>query len=674
MGALPIAVETPEFLGEIVALLVGGALVAYVGARIGLVPIVGFLLAGVLIGPNALGIVEDRDLVDAAAEIGVILLLFTIGLELSLERVARLRRLIFGVGGLQVVLTTIAGAAVVLAIGAGVRTAIYTGFLIALSSTAIVLALLSMRGEMGEERGRVGVGVLILQDLAIVPMVLLVPVLGGQGGSVGEVLGALAIAVGLVAAVLIAARRVLPPLLEAVARTCSPEVFLVTVMAIVFATAYLTSLAGLSVSLGAFLAGLLVSESRFGQHALGEILPLQIIFSGVFFVSVGMLLDVGFVVDNIGLVIAAIAVVLAIKLVVTAVSARAFGIALPVAGATALMLAQVGEFSFVLERVGAEEGLMPAGLEDGSQLLIATTVILMAATPPLMSLGRRLTDRTDAATPAPFDPEKGFRGSSAESEVEISDHVILAGYGDGARRIVPALREAELPFVITTLNPGGAREAQSEGLPVLQGDHTKAHLLQRAGIHDARLLVVADDELETTYRVASVARALNPRLDILVRTKDAADVDVLADAGANRVISGDRASADALPAAVLRECERDGPGPSIDTERVLRFEPAGGGCEHTRDAHAIRPRSTGCESCLRMGSDWVHLRACLDCGHVGCCDSSPHRHASEHSSTTGHPMMVSLEPNEDWAWCYVDEERIRGSRSRGADESAAEGS
>ncbi len=661
MDLVPLAVDTPEFLGEIVALLVGGALVAYIGARVGVVPIVGFLLAGVLIGPNALGIIEDRDLVDAAAEIGVILLLFTIGLELSLERVARLRRLIFGVGGLQVVLTTLAGTAVALAVGAEARTAIYTGFLIALSSTAIVLALLAVRGEMSEERGRVGVGVLILQDLAIVPMVLLVPVLGGQGGNLGEVLGALGIAVGLVAAVLIGARRVLPPLLEAVARTCSPEVFLVTVMAIVFATAYLTSLAGLSVSLGAFLAGLLVSESRFGQHALGEILPLQIIFSGVFFVSVGMLLDVGFVVDNIGLVLAALAVVLGIKLLVTTLSARAFGIALPVAGATALMLAQVGEFSFVLERVGAEEGLMPAGLEDGSQLLIATTVLLMAATPPLMSLGRRLTSATGASGPA-FDPERGFRGSSAESEVDLRGHVILAGYGDGARRIVPALRGADMPFVITTLNPGGAREAQSEGLPILQGDHTKAHLLQRAGIHDARLLVVADDELETAYRVASVARALNPQLDILVRTADSADVGVLADAGATRVISGDRASADALPAAVLRECRHEDPKARIDTERVLRFEPAGAGCEHMGEAHTIRPRSVGCEACMRIGSEWVHLRACLECGHVGCCDSSPHRHASEHSDTTGHPMMVSLEPSEDWAWCYADQQRIRGRR------------
>ena len=220
-----------------------------------------------------------------------------------------------------------------------------------------------------------------------------------------------------------------------------------------------------------------------------------------------------------------------------------------------------------------------------------------------------------------------------------------------------------MPFVITTLNPGGAREAQAEGLPVLQGDHTKAHLLQRAGIHDARLLVIADDELETTFRVASVARTLNPDLDILVRTQDSADVDVLADAGANRVISGDRASADALPAAVLRECRLGGPEPTIDTERTLRFDPAGETCEHISQARAIRPRAAGCEGCMRMGDEWVHLRVCLECGHVGCCDSSPNRHASKHSDTTGHPMMVSLEPNENWAWCYVDQLKMRGGRS-----------
>lgn len=657
------AVETPAFLGQVVALLVGGALVAYLGARVGVFPIVGFLIAGVVIGPNALGVVNDLEVVNAAAEVGVILLLFTIGLDFSLERLARLRRLIFLGGGLQVALATGLTVAILLALGVDWPAAVFTGFLVALSSTAIVLSLLSKKGESDEDHGRVGLGFLIFQDLAIIPMVLLVPALGGQGESIGEIVLALAAAVGIIAAVLIVARRLMPTLLEEVARTCSPEVFLITVIAVCFGTAYLTSLAGVSVSLGAFLAGLIVRESRFGQHALGEILPLQIVFSGTFFVSVGMLLDLGFVVGNLPLVLGAIAGVLIVKVVATGLSAKAFGYSTGATAATALMLAQVGEFSFVLERVGSAEGLSPGGLgEDGTQTLIAATVLLMAATPPLASLGTRLRSRVDggAARDRRREPD-AFRGYGAEAELAISDHVILAGYGEAARAAVPELRRAGVPFVITTLNPGGARQAADEGLPVLQGDHTKPHLLERAGIHVARLLVVADDDLETAYRVAAVARGLNPQLPIVARTEQEQDVGLLADAGVVKVVTGERASAERLQDAVLTQLGLDGAASqasAIDTQRVVRFEPSGEGCAHLSETRPVQAHAAGCEECLRMGDPWVHLRLCLSCGHVGCCDSSPGRHASRHAAEHSHAVARSAEPGEEWAWCYVDEKQM----------------
>ncbi|HET7230830.1 MAG TPA: cation:proton antiporter, partial [Longimicrobium sp.] len=342
----------PEFFAQAAAVIVAGALVAYAGSRAGLVPIVGFLVAGVVIGPYGLGVVNDRALVDAAAELGVVLLLFTIGIEFSFERLARIRRLILGGGTLQVVLATGATAALVAALGAPWPAAVFTGFLVSLSSTAIVLKLLADRGETTRAHGQVGVGLLIFQDLAIIPMVLLLPLLGGQGGSPGEVALALGKAAGIIAAVLLVARRVMPRLLEVVARTCSPELFLLTVIAVCFGTAYLTSLAGVSLSLGAFLAGLVVSESRFSEHALGEILPLQVLFSATFFVSVGMLLDLSFLVHNLPLVLAAAAGVVAAKALTTAAASRALGYRLTVAGAAGLLLAQVGEFSFVLDRAG----------------------------------------------------------------------------------------------------------------------------------------------------------------------------------------------------------------------------------------------------------------------------------------------------------------------------------
>ena len=286
----------------------------------------------------------------------------------------------------------------------------------------------------------------------------------------------------------------MPPLLERVALTCSPELFLLSVVAICFGTAWLTSMAGVSVSLGAFLAGLLVSESRFSHHALGEIMPLQILFSATFFVSVGMLLDGAFLVRQPLLVLAAVALVLVVKALTTAGSVLALRYPLPVAIGTGLTLAQVGEFSFVLDRAGAAAGLSPAGLgASGSQSLIAVTVLLMVATPRLAASGARLAERLErrrGIRAVPASPE----GVAAVDEfAHLEHHVIVAGYGEAARQLVRVLQGSRVPFLVTTLSPGGANEAEKAGLPVLRGDATRQHTLVRAGIERAKMVVIADE-------------------------------------------------------------------------------------------------------------------------------------------------------------------------------------
>lgn len=779
----------PPFLTEVVALLIAGAAIAYVCNRFGLVPIVGFLLAGVVIGPNALGLVRDRELVDAAAEVGVILLLFTIGIEFSLAKLARIKRLIFGGGGLQVGLATLLTMGVLALFGVGWRAGLFTGFLVALSSTAIVLKLLGDRGETNEKQGQVGLGLLIFQDLAIIVMVLLVPMLSGSGGSTVGIMWALIKAGAIIALVLIFARRLMPKVLETVARTCSPELFLLTVIAICFGTAYLTSLAGVSLSLGAFLAGLLVSESRFSEHALSEIMPLQILFSATFFVSVGMLLDLGFLVQNLPLVLAVIAVVLVVKVVTTGASVLALGYGLPVTAASGLMLAQVGEFSFVLERAGREVGLTPAGLaEAGSQTFIASTVVLMVLTPLLMQIGSRLSRRLETKHIA--------RGAAQiavmplpEGLPHLEDHVIVAGYGEAARRLVRVLGGSGIPYIITTLSPSGANEAEAEGLTVLRGDASHQRTLQLAGVERAKMVVIPDDDPATARRIAAVARTTNPTMRILVRTRYISEIDSFTEAGADRVIAEELESIVGLFADVLRdyriaaeeieaheeamrrggyaallhdptlgeeavvECDlpedcldtrtvtiragapatsrtlgelalegkygitlrslrRDGdtvsapsgdltlragdevvlhgtadafarsaqlfrpptvvsaggesgrPAPAatfgggIDTEQVIELKPdpaASPSCSHLGMARAVMPSARGCEECLLMGDTWVHLRICMTCGHVGCCDSSKNRHASQHYPATEHPIVKSLERGENWAWCYADE-------------------
>ncbi|HEX8250755.1 MAG TPA: cation:proton antiporter [Pyrinomonadaceae bacterium] len=551
----------PHYLTEIVALIVAGAVIAYISFRLRLVPIVGFLLAGVLIGPNALGLVRDQEIVDATAEIGVILLLFTIGIEFSLEKLARIQRLIFGGGSLQVGLSALAVTGLLMIFGIDWRAALFTGFLVALSSTAIVLKILGDTGETNSEPGQAGLGLLIFQDLAIVAMVMVVPMLaagGAQGEQQGGALGivwALTKALLIIAAVLLVARRIMPKVLEVVAKTCSPELFLLTVIAICFGTAYLTSLAGVSLSLGAFLAGLLVSESRFSQHALGETLPLQILFSATFFVSVGMLLDLSFLISNLPLVLGAITVVLIIKILTTAISLKILGYKFPVLASVALMLAQIGEFSFVLERTGREAGITPMNWGTaGSQTFIAATVVLMIATPFLMKTGGNLSEKLDKKSKRANLPDETQIAEQIPSHgFDLEDHVIVAGYGQAARYLVRVLSGSSIPFIITTLNPDGANEAESEEMPVVRGDYSKQFLLDAVGISKAKMMVIADDNISMAHRTTMVARQLNPTMRIVVRTRYISDAGHLNEAGADVVIAEELESIVQLFGEVLRD-------------------------------------------------------------------------------------------------------------------------
>jgi CPA2 family monovalent cation:H+ antiporter-2 len=778
----------PSFLPEVVALIVAGAFIAYLCNRLNLVPIIGFLLAGVIIGPNGLGLVRDLELVNSAAEVGVVLLLFTIGIEFSLEKLARIKRLIFIGGGLQVALATVVMLGLLAAFGVNWRAGLFTGFLIALSSTAIVLKLLGDRGETNSEHGQVDLGLLIFQDLAIIVMVLIVPMLSGAGGSTWSIVWALGKALAIIVAVLVFARRLMPKILEQVALTCSPELFLLTVIAVCFGTAYLTSLAGVSLSLGAFLAGLLVSESRFSEHALGETMPLQILFSATFFVSVGMLFDLRFLVNNLPLVLASIAVVLIVKFATTGASVLSLGYKLPVAVTTGLMLAQIGEFSFVLERAGREFGLSPAGMEArGSQIFIATSVALMILTPFLSQLGAKLSERLSKRTASKEAAIMAAAEFPASHIPQLEDHVIVAGYGQAARRLVRVLSGSRIPYIITTLSPGGANEAESEGLPVLRGDSSKQHTLMLAGIERAKMMVIADDDPGTAHRIASVGRIINPTMRIIVRTRYITEVEPLAEAGADRVVAEELESIVQLFAEVLRDyriapeeieaheaavrsggyaallseakaeqpvvvCQvgkdcldtrtvivragapamgktigelnlersyainplslrRDGreiksplsglhlkagdelilagtPGAFSRAASIFRTTPlsrepsanASGDvlsstidfesvvhlnvpqphptCQHVDQTRPVIPSARGCEDCLRIGDAWVHLRICMTCGHVGCCDSSKNKHATKHWQSTGHPIIKSMQAGEDWAWCYLDQTMI----------------
>jgi monovalent cation:H+ antiporter-2, CPA2 family len=490
----------PPLVSQLALVLVGAAVVGYLCQRIGLIPIVGYLATGVLLGPYALGVVSSTELVDQLAEVGVILLLFSIGLELSGDQLKRMGPLMFGGGALQVLLTVVAvaGGAVLLA-GVDVRSAIYTGCLVALSSTAVVLKMLSSKGTTGSPTGQVAVAFLIFQDIAVVLMVLVVPLLGQGGGSVGEVVLVLAKSMLIIVLVILGTRRVVPRVLAAVSARTNEEEFLLAILAIAVGIAFLVTLFGLSASLGAFIAGLVVSSGPHRSRATRHVEPFQVVFATVFFASIGMLLDPRFLIDNIGSVVVLVLVTLALKIVTTGVAARVFGQPWPVVGASALLLAQLGEFAFVLERSGREVGLTPFDQgETGSQTFIAASVALFALTPALYALGERLLRRWPVSGAAPTE-----------------DRVVVIGSEE---------RLAGLTRIVSEALPG---------VTVVGSDVTG--LGEPRGRRDpsVRLIVVDSSAGAAVADIVRAAVQSEPPVPTIVRTSERLDIDnvhTLADA------------------------------------------------------------------------------------------------------------------------------------------------
>jgi CPA2 family monovalent cation:H+ antiporter-2 len=406
-----LALGAPPLVADFAVLTIGAAVLGYICQRMGLESIVGFLVAGAIVGPNALEIVNDPELVDGMGEIGVIFLMFAIGLELSADRLKQMGLLMVGGGAIQVVSTVAIVTGLCALWDVDAKTGIYTGCLVALSSTAVVLKLLSSRQQTESEVGRISIAFLIFQDIAVVVMVLLVPILGGEGGGIGGITSALAKAAVVVLAMLIGSRYVIPPFLQAVHRHTDDEEFLFAVLAIGAGFAWLVTFFGMTASLGAFIGGLVVSSGPYRHKAEEFVTPFKMVFAAVFFASIGMLLDIGFVLDNLVLVAVLAGLAVLVKVVPIAGAARLLGQRPASAAAAAFLLAQIGEFSFVLQKVGAEAGLSVAGQgAEGDQAFIATTVVLIALTPGLYRLsiiiGRRVLRRTDPQLAArAFGPE-----------------------------------------------------------------------------------------------------------------------------------------------------------------------------------------------------------------------------------------------------------------------------
>ncbi len=517
--------------------------------RLRLPAIVGLLLTGVIVGPYGLRLVHDIDVVESLAEVGIILLLFTIGIEFSLHTLLSLKRIVGIAGTLQVGLSMAATYGAARFLGRSGAEAVLWGFLVALSSTAIVLKLLGERGETDSPHGRIAVGVLILQDLSVVPMMFLLPLLSGTAAGPDASLGWVMVkAVLMLAIVLVSARMVIPPLLHQVVRTRSHELFVMSIVVICFGTAWLTSLAGLSLALGAFVAGMLISESDYGQQALADVLPLRDLFSSLFFVSVGMLLNVGFALHHAATIVLIVVGVLLGKSITGAVATLAMGYPLRTAVLTSLALAQIGEFSFVLVRAGMGAGLIG---EEMYQVFVAAAVITMLAAPFLLRAAPIIADGAVKLPLARWLQGRPQPDGEVRS-VALKDHVVIVGFGVNGRNVARALAAANIPYLVLEMNPETVRVERRRGTPIAYGDASQEAVLRHAHIQTARVVVIAISDAAATRRVVELARRLNPGVYIIARTRYSQEVGPLSVLGANEAIPEEFETSIEIFARVLR--------------------------------------------------------------------------------------------------------------------------
>lgn len=492
-------------------------------------PIVGYLATGLVVGPHGFHLIRGIHEVEMVAEVGVILLLFTIGLEFSYSRLMRLKGLLLKAGTTQVVITAAAVSLGTLLLGETWQTATGLAMAFALSSTAIVLKLLLERGEIDSAHGRIALGILLFQDICVIFFLVALPLLGSEPQAFS--LWTLAHASLIIATLFLFVRYLLKPLLRGILRTRSPELFRLTILVLVLGTAWATHEAGLSLALGAFLAGLALAESDSSHQVLADIIPFRDVFLAVFFISIGMLVDARLMLDNwfqvlVGLVLLGLA-----KIIAGTLAGRACNYPLRTALATGLITFQVGEFSFILLKQGQFHNVMP---ETTYQLALSVVAISMMLTPAVFARAQGMAGVIAGWLGSNRDPADD---DTRERTANLEGHVIIASYGLSGRNVARTLRTLRIPYIHVEVNGDSVRRARQAGEIIIHGDASAATVLEGAGIHRARALVMAINDPAALARAIPTARELNPELYILARTRYVLEIDELLKLGANEVIT-----------------------------------------------------------------------------------------------------------------------------------------
>jgi CPA2 family monovalent cation:H+ antiporter-2 len=531
----------PGLITNILIVFAVALLVGMVFNRIKVPPLVAFILTGAIVGPYGFSIIRGQDQVASLAELGIILLLFTIGLEFSFKDLWKIRSVAIVGGALQLALSFVFFCSLAIFMKLSVNQAILMGFLFSLSSTAIVLKLLHERGEMDSPHGSIALGILIFQDLMAIPMIMAIPFLASiprQGAipllSADSLLQLVVNDLVIVLILVTLAKWVIPRVMYEIAKTRNQELFLLVVILTCFGVAWMVTFTGISLAIGALLAGLIISGSEYSHQAASIVLPFRDIFTSFFFISVGMLVDIRFLVANLWLVLFLILIAIIAKALLATAAPLALGYPLTTAIMSGLALAQVGEFSFIIAQSGFSSGILPAEIY---QMFLIVALMTMAATPFVIGIGPPLAGWLCKMPVL----ARVVQGTCSMDEngtcVRKSDHLVIIGYGVTGRNLARTASQAGILYNIIELNPDLVMAARKEGESVVFGDATAEGVLTHAGVPGARIAVVAINDPVATRRIVGFCRHLNPSLTIIVRTRYISEVGALHDAGADEVIA-----------------------------------------------------------------------------------------------------------------------------------------
>lgn len=523
-------------LQDILILLGFSIVIVFLLQRLKLPSIIGFLVTGIIIGPYGLSLIKAIEQVEILSEIGVILLLFVIGMELSIKQLASIRKTVFLGGFFQVGITILVAGSVYYMLGYPLSKSVFVGFLFSLSSTAIVLKTFQDRNEINSPHGRNALAILIFQDIIIVPMMLITPLIAGESPNISlSILSLLLKSAAVIIITIVSARYVVPKIMHMVARTRSKELFLLVTITLCFAVAFLTSEAGLSLALGAFLAGLIISESEYSCQATSIILPFRELFTSFFFVSVGMLLNLSFFFENIWIILILVVVVFLVKSFIASVAIALLKYPSRTVLLTGLSLFQVGEFAFILSKYGIEYGLIN---QETNQYFLSISIVSMLLTPFVIVFSEKITYRFMGITQS-FglkNPMQTKDGPIHIEEAKMSNHLVIIGYGINGRNLAKAAHSYNIPYVVIELNADTVKEEKTKGIPIIFGDATQPHIIETVNLIEARAAVIAISDSYAIKRIIRNIRSISDSINLVVRTRFVKDINEIIALGANEVI------------------------------------------------------------------------------------------------------------------------------------------